>query len=133
MIDYKSIGQAIQFGGCLSMIDYKSIGIRVKKLRLEKKMTQAQLAERIGVGTTHISHIETGNTIPSLDALVSIINALECSADELLCNEIAKDRPILNSWLTELVEDCSDLEIKLISDMVISMKESMRRLRVEQL
>ena len=113
------------------MIDYKSIGIRIKKLRLEKKMTQAQLAERIGVGTTHISHIETGNAIPSLDALVGIINALGCSADELLCNEIAKDRPLLNSWLTELVEDCSDLEIKLISDMVISMKESMRRLHVE--
>lgn len=114
------------------MIDYKSIGIRIKKLRLEKKMTQAQLAEIIGVGTTHISHIETGNTTPSLEALVGIINALECSADELLCNEITKDQPILNSWLTELVEDCSDLEIKLISDMVVAMKESMRRLRVEQ-
>ena len=95
-------------------------------------MTQAQLAEIIGVGTTHISHIETGKTIPSLEALVGIINALDCSADELLCNEITKARPILNSWLTELVEDCSDLEIKLISDMVISMKDSMRRLQVEQ-
>lgn len=114
------------------MVDYKSIGMRIKKLRLEKKMTQAQLAEIIGVGTTHISHIETGNTIPSLEALVGIINALECSADELLCNEITKDRPILNSWLAELVEDCSDLEIKLIADVVVSMKDSMRRLRVEQ-
>ena len=114
------------------MIDYKSIGMRIKKLRLEKKMTQAQLAEIIGVGTTHISHIETGKTIPSLETLVGIINALECSADELLCNEITKARPILNSWLTELVEDCSDLEIKLISDMVVSMKDAMRRLQVEQ-
>ena len=113
------------------MIDYKSIGMRIKKLRLEKKMTQAQLAEIIGVGTTHISHIETGKTIPSLEALVGIINALECSADELLCNEITKARPILNSWLTKLVEDCSDLEIKLISDMVVSMKDAMRRLQVE--
>ena len=114
------------------MIDYKSIGTRIKKLRLEKKMTQAQLAESVGVGTTHISHIETGNTVASLDVLVGIINTLGCSADELLCNEITKDRPILHNWLIELVEDCSDLEIKLISDMVISMKESMRRLHVEQ-
>lgn len=112
------------------MIDGKNIGMRIKELRSEKKMTQAQLAEAAGVGTTHISHIETGNAAPSLEVLIAIINALGCSADELLCNEVTKVRPVLNSWLTELVADCSDLEIKLISDMVIAMKESLRRLHV---
>ena len=112
------------------MIDYKNIGSRIRTVRLEKKLTQEQLAEAAGVGVTHISHIETGNSIPSLQVLVDIINALGCSADELLCMEIEKARPILDSWLAELVSDCDASEIKLITDMVISLKASLRRLKL---
>lgn len=43
------------------MIDYKYIGARIRAIRMEKKITQEQLAEAVGVGTSHISHIETGN------------------------------------------------------------------------
>ena len=38
------------------------------------------------------SHIETGNSVPSLKTLIDIINALDCSADELLCIEIKKSK-----------------------------------------
>ncbi len=70
------------------MIDYKDVGMRVRAVRLKRKLTQEQLAEAVGVGVTHISHIETGHTIPSLQVMVDIINALHCSADELLCLEV---------------------------------------------
>ena len=112
------------------MIDYKSIGARIRTVRLAKKLTQEQLAEAAGVGVTHISHIETGNSIPSLQVLVDIINALDCSADEQLCMEIRQARPLLDSWLSELVADCDDAEVKLITDMVVSLKASLRRLKI---
>ena len=111
------------------MIDYKTIGVRIRAVRLEKKMTQERLAEAAGVGVTHISHIETGNTIPSLQVMIDIINALGCSADDLLCMEIVQAQPLRNSWLSELVQDCSSDEVKLISDMVIALKTSLRRLK----
>ena len=114
------------------MVDYKDIGARIRKYRLEKNLTQSQLAEAVGVGTTHISHIETGDTIPSLPVFIDIINTLDCSADELLCIEVEKARPILINWLTELAEDCSSTEIKMIKDMVIALKETMRRLQISQ-
>ncbi len=75
------------------MVDYKSIGMRIRAFRQEKKLTQEQLAEAVGVGVTHISHIETGNSIPSLQVMVGIINTLDCSADELFCVEINQARP----------------------------------------
>lgn len=112
------------------MIDYKDIGARIRAVRKERGLTQEQLAEAVGVGTTHISHIETGHTIPSLQVLIGIINELGCSADELLCIEVAETRPILNNWLTELVSDCSSTEIKHIIDVVKAVKESMRRLNI---
>lgn len=112
------------------MVDYKDIGSRIRAIRSERKMTQEQLAEAAGVGVTHISHIETGNSIPSLQVMIDIINALECSADELLCIDIVKARPLLNSWLGELVADCNDTEIKIITDTVVSLKSTMRRLKI---
>ena len=113
------------------MVDYKTLGSRIRAVRLEKKMTQEQLAEAVGVGVTHISHIETGTSIPSLQVMLDIINALGCSADELFCMEIDQARPLMNSWLSELVADCSNMEIKLITDMVLSLKSSLRRLRLD--
>lgn len=114
------------------MIDYKDIGMRIRTIRLDRKMTQEQLAESVGVGVTHISHIETGNSIPSLQVMVDIINTLECSADELLCIEIDKARPVFSSWLSELVADCSNTEVKLITDTVVSLKNSLRRLKISE-
>ena len=61
-------------------------------LRGSRNMTQEQLANEVGVVVTHISHIETGNSVPSLKTLIDIINALDCSADELLCIEIKKSK-----------------------------------------
>ena len=114
------------------MIDYKTVGLRIRAVRLEKKMTQEKLAEAAGVGVTHISHIETGNSIPSLQVTVDIVNALGCSMDELLCMEVAQARPVRGSWLGELVADCSDEEVKLITDTVLALKASLRRLNITE-
>lgn len=112
-------------------IDYKDIGQRVKRLRIEKGLTQEQLSEKIGVGPSHMSHIESGATVPSLEVFISILNALDCSADELLCRETKTGKPLLNSWLSEIVSDCDQAEIKILSDIVIAAKQSLRKNRMK--
>ena len=44
--------------------------------------------------------------------------------------EVRQSRPLLNNWLGELVADCSEAEVKLITDIVVAMKTSMRRLKL---
>ena len=51
------------------MVDYADIGKRIRACRLAKGMTQEQLANEVGVVVTHISHIETGNSVPSTGLL----------------------------------------------------------------
>lgn len=109
------------------MIDYASIGQKVKQIRLRKGVTQEQLAEAVGVGVTHISHLETGSGTVSLKVFLTIVNYLECSADEILCKEINTARPIVDSWLAELVADCDATEIKIISDTVAALKQTLRK------
>ena len=47
-------------------MDYYKIGQRIRKYRKARQLSQEQLAEQIGISTTHMSHIETGNTKLSL-------------------------------------------------------------------
>lgn len=108
-------------------IDYKDIGQRIKAKRVEKGLTQEKLSEAIGVGPSHMSHIESGSTVPSFEVFISILNALDCSADELLCRETTAAKPLLNNWLSELVADCDPTEIKILSDIVISAKQTLRK------
>ena len=114
------------------MIDYTSIGYKIKQIRLQKGVTQEQLSEAVGVGVTHISHLETGSGTVSLKVFLAIVNYLECSADEILCKEIASARPIVDSWLAELVSDCDQTEVKIISDTVAALKQSLRKNKPEE-
>lgn len=108
-------------------IDYKDIGQRIKEKRIQKGLTQEKLSELIGVGPSHMSHIESGSTVPSFDVFISILNALDCSADELLCRETTASKPLLNSWLSELVADCDSTEVKILSDILVAAKQTLRK------
>ena len=71
------------------MIDYAFIGARLKEARIRKNMTQEKLAAMTDVGSTHISHIETGMTLLGTKPLVQMINTLDCDPAEALCMESA--------------------------------------------
>ena len=114
------------------MIDYASIGYKVKQIRQRRGVTQEQLAEAVGVGITHISHLETGSGTVSLKVFLAIVNYLECSADEILCKEINAARPIVDNWLAELVADCDVTEVKIIADTVTTLKETLRKNRTQE-
>lgn len=109
------------------MIDYTSIGYKVKQIRQSKSITQEQLAEAAGVGVTHISHLETGSGTVSLKVFLAIVNYLDCSADEILCKEVNTAKPIVDNWLSELVADCSKAEVKIIADTVAALKQTLRK------
>ncbi|HIR85668.1 MAG TPA: helix-turn-helix transcriptional regulator [Candidatus Limivicinus faecipullorum] len=53
-------------------MDYYDIGQRIRTLRREKKLSQEQLAEKVWISTTHMSHIENGSTKLSLPVLVDL-------------------------------------------------------------
>lgn len=108
-------------------INYLDIGKRIRAARIEKGMTQEKLAELVEAGTTHISHIETGNTIPSMKIFIAIVNALGVSADELLCNNIEKSKVVFENEVMQAVKDCSEKEIRVIAETVKSMKAALRR------
>lgn len=61
----------------------KKFGERLRKLRLEQKLTQEQLAEKSGMHFTYIGQIERGIRNPSLINLFKLAKALKVPASEL--------------------------------------------------
>ena len=55
-------------------MDYYKIGQRIRKFRKAYRLSQEQLAEKVGISTTHMSHNETGNTKLSLTLFVKHAN-----------------------------------------------------------
>jgi len=59
------------------MIDYKKIGLRIRKQRIEKGLTQEQLAEQAEVSLSFIGHIERGTRVLSVETLARLCQVLE--------------------------------------------------------
>ena len=58
-------------------------GTRVKKLRLQKKMSQLELAQKAQLDLTTINEIENGNREPMLRTIWRISNALDKPLKEI--------------------------------------------------
>ena len=59
----------------------KDMGFRLKKARLDQKLTYDELSEMSGVSSRYIKEIENHGNIPSLEKLGQLIRALHISAD----------------------------------------------------
>jgi transcriptional regulator with XRE-family HTH domain len=66
----------------MSLVE-KRLGQKVAECRQQAQLTQAQLAERVGVATETISRLERGAAIPSLARLEEIASALALGLPEL--------------------------------------------------
>lgn len=60
------------------------IGNRIRKYREDRKLSQKQLAELIGVSNSRVSNWEQGINRPDADILAEICRALQVSPSELL-------------------------------------------------
>ena len=88
----------------------QEVGARIKEARLHKHLSQAQLAELLGLTPPYISNLETGKQNMSITALARISDVLEVSADWILRNNTRDALDITAEEFRELLEDCTPAE-----------------------
>ncbi len=59
----------------------------IAECRKQKGLTQAQLAEKLGITNRAVSKWETGNSVPDVSLMLDLCEILGISANELLCGE----------------------------------------------
>lgn len=84
---------------------FSNVGRRVADLRKAAGMSQAEVAELADLSNESISRLERGVTMPSLEKLVKIVEAMNVEPKELL--EWEKDREV--SEKDQLIRSLSDL------------------------
>lgn len=80
------------------------IGKRIRDIRTNKKMSQADLADKANISLSQVSDIETGKSSMRLTTFIGIVEALQVSADVLLRTDIPEVNNIYKSEFAELLE-----------------------------
>ncbi len=62
----------------------RKLGSRVRALRQKHKWTQAELGDRLGMDRGHVSEIECGKRMVTLDTLQTIAKGFEITMSQLL-------------------------------------------------
>lgn len=89
------------------------MGEKLRSLRIENKLTQKQVADRIGLAISAVSSYESGTRYPSYDALIKLSKMFHVSTDYLLG---------LTSKREIDVTGLDDVEIELLSRLADKLK-----------
>ena len=105
-------------------MDYYELGQRIRKVRKARGLSQEQLAERAEISTTHMCHIETGNTKLSLSVFVAIVEALDVQADALLFDAPRSSVTQAGEELLALLDTCDARQARAIVEIARAAKQA---------
>lgn len=69
------------------MIKSEELGKKIRQLREDRKLSQAELAKVIGTSREIVSNIETGARMPKLGEISELSSFFHCSIDDLISDE----------------------------------------------
>ena len=95
-------------------LDYNIIGERLKKARIERKLTQEKLAEKLDVSIAFLSRIERGSSHISLKRLSQICDILGISEGSILNGSSNNSNTYLSSEFNSLLKNLNPEKQKLI-------------------
>lgn len=99
-------------------MDYIDLGNRIKMKRLEKNLTQETLAEMSKISSPYMGQVERGEKGLRLEVFVNIVNALGCSADELLRSSIKVHSNSKASEINQLLKGMPNEDTQKIIDIL---------------
>lgn len=91
-----------------------NMGEKLRSLRIEKNLTQKQVADRIGLAISAVSSYESGSRYPTYDTLIKLARMFHVSTDYLF--GIADKRNIDVTGL-------DDEDVGLISQLVDKLRK----------
>lgn len=99
------------------MVNYVAIGRRVKKYRNQANLSQADVAEKLGISVSYISQIECGRTDVSLKRLDEIANIINTTVG-LLIDEPSVNPHLDDSSIKELTKNWNKDQTNALLEMI---------------
>lgn len=112
-------------------LDYNIIGQRIRQARLNKNLTQEDLAEQIDISVAFLSRIERGNSHVNLKRLNQLCGLLDVSEGYILNGVSSKSANYLNKEFADLLRGCSPETQRLIYDVAKVIAEEEKNMAEE--
>ena len=107
-------------------VDNFSIGARIRYYRLQNGWTLTDLADKALISKQQLGHIERGERACSLESLISIANAMNVPADELLVDNLIASTSKKDGDDYYILLDCTPEEATILTKNMRSLKETLR-------
>jgi transcriptional regulator with XRE-family HTH domain len=89
-----------------------NIGETIRNYRLQKSMSQGDIEKRTGLLRCYLSRVENGHTIPSLDTLAKIAQAMDLPLAQFFADSVAE-----NGANGRAVPQLSEDEVRFLSQI----------------
>jgi len=96
---------------------------RIKLLRSERGYSQKKLGDLVGVSKVSIFNYENGLQLPSVEMLVNLAKALNCSVDYLLGLSIDNEEENVNRFIIKSIRRNETVYNYFLKDTRKSIKE----------
>ena len=109
--------------------DKEILGKKIRHYRKLKKLTQFELAEKIGLNEKQISRIESGQNYPTYTTFAKLIEVLEIDVKYFVKDNDCEEDFSINEILS-IIKKSTNSEIKIYSDTIKSLKKSLKNYRL---
>lgn len=106
-------------------VNFKAIGLRIKEVRTDQGMSQAELAELVDISVQYVSQIERAKKQISLAVLIETANALGSTVDSLLAGSQENDGTAFHSDIIRLMDGCNNFQKRIVLDVATATKKSL--------
>ena len=102
-------------------MDQRKIGFFIKEKRKEKKLTQDELAEKLGVTNRAISKWENGNCMPDSGIIPDLCKILGITINDLFHGKVIDKKDDVEKYLLEIYKQKEVSDRKLLNfEIVVS-------------
>ena len=88
------------------------IGLKIKEIRKKKKISQEKLAEMVSMSHRSIVRLENLHTIPTIETLEKIADALNVDITAFFETETIKTRQQITNEINKIITSMTDEDLK---------------------
>ena len=112
----------------------EKVGLNIKTFRLRENMTQAELAEKVGVSRTAISSWEIGRTEPSIGDIETLSEVFGCLKTDLIGPNSIEYYLISSKEEKELIEGYRNAapDVKAFIHRMLAYNNALKDINVEK-
>ena len=103
-------------------LDKQQIAQIIQRARQDAKLKQSELAEKIGISEKHLSKIETGKNLPSLESFLKIINVLDLSLGDFRLNSVSSEYPN-KQFLQKIINTSTEKQLDTYADVISALQK----------